>query len=117
MTQTSTHDGIISIMDELCDKPIKNNLDLLNFFLSAIEFRNSHSQQSRNIALRVFNKTHELSKIFTIDEKLRELMYEFGALEAPGSPDNQEISLKEYDNKLWSRLLELIILEKEKRTV
>ena len=85
--------------------PIKSEEELIKFYISAIDYRNGHKGQSADIAQFVFDASHSSNLPFESSEELTSLRFEFGALEAPGLPENNTISIEDYDDQLWDRLL------------
>lgn len=81
--------------------------DVIEYMKLGISVRKKNPDKSREIARLIFNNTHELITGVALPDDITRIRYEFGALEAPGNP-NYAIDLKDYDDKLWSRLEELI---------
>jgi len=90
--------------------------DIIGFFKSAIEYRKFHKEESEKIACFVFDNTHETKIKIPLDEELEKIRYEFGALEAPGQPED-DMDEADYIDTLWSRLSSIIDKVNEKRTV
>lgn len=88
--------------------PIKSEEELIKFYIYAIDYRNRHKDQSTNIALFTFNASHPSRLPFVLSEGLTSIRFEFGALEAPGMPEDNTISIEDYDDQLWDRLLKLV---------
>lgn len=98
------------------DRNMQNNNDVLRFFGDAVAYREIHKSQSADIAEHVFDLCHpELMLTFPISKRIDDLRSEFGALEAPGSPDDNNKDVEKHIDDLWARLGMLI--DKEKRTV
>ena len=85
--------------------PIKSEEELIKFYISAIDYRNKHKDKSADIAQFVFDASHPSNLPFKSSEELTSLRFEFGALEAPGLPEDNTISIEDYDDQLWDRLL------------
>lgn len=88
--------------------------DLFKFFNEAIEYRDAHKQESRKIAIFVFDNTHPAITNIPLNDDLERIRFEFGALEAPGSPE-ADIDRDKYDDKLWRRLSDMISETNKKR--
>jgi hypothetical protein len=100
------------------DKNLSNELEVLDFFEAAIRYREDHKAQSSEIAVHVFDKAHPKPQLsFPIADDIDNLRNEFGALEAPGMPEDDDKDPDEYDDELWTRLNNLVTKAKEKRTV
>lgn len=100
------------------DRPITNESELLDYYINAIYYRTDHKDASAAIAMHVFDATHpDLKLSFPISEAAGNIRNEFGALEAPGMPDDDMKDPDEYMDDLWNRLHNLIIQTKEKQTV
>ena len=98
------------------DRDLTDELDILNYFIDAIQYRTSHKNESLDVAMHVFDRTHPRGRLsFPISAATERLRDEFGALEAPGMPENDDEDPDEYMDKLWLRLLNMV--ENEKRTV
>lgn len=114
VSQSFLRHAILEGMKDIYDMPTPSTpKEVVDYFLSAVEYRNSHKSQSIEIARYVFDVTHESRIGFHLSEKLERIRYEFGALEAPGTPDGGE-DVMSYDDRLWERLAAMI---NEKRTV
>ena len=96
------------------DKQLSNEREVLDYFIAAILYRNDHKAESPSIAIHVFDMTHPLLKlsfpISTITDRLRD---EFGALEAPGMPEDDNKDPEEDIDESWVRLYKLIIEAKK----
>jgi hypothetical protein len=98
------------------DADLSSDEGVLNFYKSVLKYRDLHKDRSEEIARFTFDSTFEVSSRLAIDEKVKKIRYEFGALEAPGSLDN--VPDGEYVDMLWARLAGLVDDAKdEKRTV
>lgn len=98
------------------DRDLTSESDVLDYYVDAIHYRNSHKSESTEIAIHVFNRTHPKVRLsFAINRKVERLRDEFGALEAPGMPEDDTEDPNDYSDRLWARLLNLT--ENEKRTV
>lgn len=98
------------------DRNITDESDVLDYYIDAINYRNAHKDESVDIAMHVFDRTHPKSRLsFPISTAIERLRDEFGALEAPGMPENDDEDPSDHIDRLWSRLLNLV--ENEKRTV
>ena len=95
---------------QLNDYDFKTQKDIFLFFAQAIVYRSSHKKESEKIARFVFDVTHNsrLGALYT--DGIDVIRNEFGALEAPGAPDNS-IRPDQYVDYLWDRL-RLIVEEK-----
>lgn len=89
--------------------PIKSKNELIDFFVNSIKVRNEYKNDSAQIARYVFDMTNQSNIPFKMTDELLNIRFEFGALEAPGSPEDVDISFDEYDDKLWKRLLEMVL--------
>jgi hypothetical protein len=98
---------------ELNRKRLSNKADVIELFLTAINERRLNKGQSESIARDVFDRTHPSQLTFELPHELTELRNEFGALEAPGLPEDNS-DPEEYRDALWDRLL---VLVHEKSTV
>ena len=76
----------------------KDRADVFLFFLGALDYREAHPEESEKIALFVFDATHK----FIFDNDIETIRNEFGALEAPGEPENGNPD--DYREALWTRL-------------
>lgn len=100
------------------DRTLSTELELLDYYLDAVNYRNIHKNLSSEIATHVFNKTHQaLHSPFPTSQEIVDLRYEFGALEAPGMPPNDWQDPDVYTDQVWQRLFNLLIEAKKKRTV
>ncbi|MGD8374282.1 MAG: hypothetical protein PVI21_05520 [Candidatus Woesebacteria bacterium] len=81
----------------------KNKQDIISFFNEALLYRQSHKNQSEKIACFVFDTTHESKIGLLYNKRIDTIRNEFGALEAPGLPDNNQ-DPDEFADYLWSRL-------------
>jgi len=98
------------------DRNMRNNNDVLRFFGDAVVYREMHKSQSIDIAEHVFDFSHaQLMLTFPISKRIDDLRSEFGALEAPGSPNDDNKDVKEHIDDLWARLG--LLIDKEKRIV
>ena len=96
------------------DRTITNELEVLDYYLDAIKYRNAHKAVSGEIALEVFDRTRYQGRLpFTLSKEAEQLRYEFRSLEAPGAPDNYEQDYSEYEDELWKHLYNLIVKLKE----
>ena len=83
--------------------PLQTQDDVLNFFQEAIVYRETHKSESEEIARFVFDATHRTKINVPLSTELEKIRYEFGALEAPGQPeDNSDPNI--FVDHLWSRL-------------
>lgn len=96
------------------DKNLLNESDVLDYYVTAIQYRNTHKAESAEIAMHVFDKTHQMWLPFPVSDEADRLRDEFGALEAPGMPENDEKDPDEEVDELWLRLLNMINEIKEK---
>lgn len=96
---------------------IESENDALHFFQQAVQYRKRQPDESQEIAVFVYDATHEMKLGFSLDVRANLLRGEFIALEAPGSPPDDRMDPEEYDTKLWKRLELMINDEIEKRTV
>lgn len=87
-------------MDAYKNRELLNETDVLDYFVDAINFRNSHKDQSTDIATQVFNRTHATMLPFTLSKEAERLRFEFGALEAPGMPEDETLPTPDYDDEL-----------------
>lgn len=100
------------------DRNLSNEADVLNYYIDAIHYRNEHKDQSTGIAMHVFDMTHPQGMLsFPVSQEVEGLRFEFGALEAPGMPEDDEQPVENYDDMLWTRLFNLIDKAKKNRTV
>lgn len=100
------------------DRSLSNESEVLDYYIDAIQYRNSHKDESPEIAMHVFDKTHPITQLsFPISEETDQLRDEFGALEAPGMPEDDEKDPDEEVDELWLRLLNLVNKVKENKTV
>lgn len=63
-------------------RQLQNQADVLDFFTEAVKYRNQHASESEAIALFVFDQSHPAATGFELDQKLEQIRFEFGALEA-----------------------------------
>ena len=96
---------------------LKSDDDVLRFFKTAIEYRNSHKSEYGKIARFVFDSTHRLAVGIELNIDLERIRAEFIALEAPGMPLDDNLSPEVYDDRLWKRLESMVDAAIEKRTV
>lgn len=75
----------------------------VDLFRHAIDYRNTHKQESKTVALFIFNTTFGSP----LDKNLEDIRFEFGALEAPGSPE-VAMDLDEFEDRLWERLAVIV---------
>lgn len=100
------------------DRDLAGESDVLDYFAAAIQYRNAHKNESADIAMHVFDRTHPRGRLtFPIGAEIDRLRDEFGALEAPGMPDNDTQSFEDHEDEVWLRLLNLIEDAKKSRTV
>jgi hypothetical protein len=92
---------------------LSNKDDVIELFLTAVDERRLNKELSESIAHNVFDRTHPSQLTFELPHELVELRNEFGALEAPGLPEDDS-DPDEYRDALWERLS---LLVHEKRTV
>ena len=98
------------------DKNLYNEIDVLDYYAAAIEYRSDHKEQSVEIALHVFRKTNPKGMLpFTASDKLERLRYEFGALEAPGWSEDETKTLEESQDQAWEHVLDLVEKAKKAR--
>lgn len=88
--------------------PIKSEKELIDFYIAAIKYRNNNKEKSTEIAKFIFDASHELNLNFKLSDKLSSIRFEFGSLEAPGNPEDENISPDTYDDILWDRLFQTI---------
>lgn len=81
----------------------KHEQDILSFFNEAILYRQNHKEESEKIALFVFDKTHESKLGLLYNKRIDTIRNEFGALEAPGMPDDDQ-DPDDFVDYLWDRL-------------
>lgn len=87
------------------DRNLANELDVLNYYSDAIYYRNAHKSESVDIAVHVFDRTHPKGRLsFPISAEVDRLRDEFGALEAPGMPEDDEKDPDEYVDEVWQLL-------------
>jgi hypothetical protein len=89
------------------DKELREESELAAYYLEAIELRMVHPELSEEIAREVFDRTHPSVLVFSIRDDVSQLRDEFGALEAPGLPDNGS-DPDEYRDALWRRLKDFV---------
>jgi len=100
------------------DRSLSNETEVLDYYVDAIHYRNAHKDESPDIAIHVFDRTHPKIRLsFPTSSEIDKLRDEFGALEAPGMPEDNEKNPDEYIDEVWMRLLNLVNKAKEKRTV
>ncbi len=89
--------------------------DVYAFYKNAIEYRNKHKEEYAEIARFVFCVTHKDKLGDISDDDIDFIRFEFIALEAPGTPENDdsEAKLEAFVDFLWERL-RLIVDEKSK---
>ena len=96
---------------------LSTNEGILDFYREVLNYRASHKAHSEEIARLAFDVTYSISSDVAIDERIKGIRYEFGALEAPGRSDN-DMHEGEYVDSLWVRLAMLVDeARNEKRTV
>lgn len=96
---------------------LSTNEGVLDFYKEVLNYRTSHKARSEEIARFSFDATYSISNDTTIDEIIKEIRYEFGALEAPGQ-SSDGMCQAEYVDSLWERLSVLVDKARnEKRTV
>jgi hypothetical protein len=89
--------------------PIKTRDELLKFWFAVFEFRRSHRKAERELAHYVFAVSLKARQVVAnYDDALDGVCYEFGALEAPGLPDDTSMSLESYSDYLWERLENIV---------
>ncbi len=91
---------------------ISDSADVIALFVTALNERQVNKERSEAIAHEVFERTHPSLLSFDLSDDLSRLRDEFGALEAPGLPDDGT-DPDEYRNALWERLF-LLVQEKRK---
>jgi hypothetical protein len=89
------------------DIELQNESELLAFYLEAIEVRGDYPEYSEQIARAVFDRAHPYLLSFGISEDASRLRDEFGALEAPGLPEDDS-DPDVYRDQLWKRLKNLV---------
>jgi hypothetical protein len=100
------------------ERSLHNELDVLDYYSDAINYRNRHKDQSLDIALHVFRRTNPKGMLsFAPSERLMQLRFEFGALEAPGWSKDETKTLEESEDEAWQYLLNLIKKAKKSGTV
>lgn len=92
---------------------ISDPVDVMALFVTALKEQQADKERSEAIAHEVFERTHPSQLTFDLPDDLSRLRDEFGALEAPGLPDDDS-DPDEYRDALWERLFSLV---HEKRTV
>ncbi len=91
---------------------ISDPSDVIALFVMALNERQANKERSEAIAHEVFERTHPSQLSFTLPDELSRLRDEFGALEAPGLPeDGSDPGV--YRDALWERLF-LLVQEKRK---
>jgi len=100
---------------EFDHRPITNEVDFLDYFIDAINYRNKHKDESREIAIHVYSKTQPPRLPFPLSDEFDDLRFEFIALEAPGMPEDNEKDPAEYDDEVWQRLLNIVTKIKVQR--
>lgn len=92
--------------------------DVLDYFIDAIQYRNAHKNESAAVAMHVFDRTHPKGRLsFPVDSEIEQLRYGFGALEAPGMPEDDEKDPDEYIDDVWQLLMDRVKETKKNRTV
>lgn len=81
--------------------------DVIALFVMALNERRANKDRSEAIAHEVFERTHSSQLSFDLPDDLSRLRDEFGALEAPGLPDDDS-DPDEYRDTLWDRLFSLV---------
>ena len=101
--------GVMNFQKLVRLQPIESEIDLIRFYGAAIDFRNVHKEHSADIALYVFDATNQTAELhFHPAADLVAIRYEFGALEAPGTPNDPDMSYQDFDDMLWERLHQLV---------
>lgn len=84
---------------------IETKKDLFRFWFAALEYRKLHQDIERNLAHFIFTTSLEAGRRMSeYDDQLNAITFEFGALEAPGMPDDESIHPELYSDQLWNRL-------------
>jgi hypothetical protein len=100
------------------DRSLFSEPEALDYYIDAIRCRNTHKDESVEIALHVFRRTNPKGMLsFPVSEAFKRLRYEFAALEAPGWSEDETKSLEESQDEAWDFALGLIRKAKKKGTV
>ena len=104
-------------MQQIYEKAdLSTNEGVLDFYKEMLNYRTLHKACSNEIARFSFDTTYVISSDVKIDERIKDIRYEFGALEAPGQPDD-DMYEDGYVDSLWARLSGLVDkVRNEKRT-
>ena len=86
---------------------IHNQSELVDYFAEAIRIREQHPDQSEAIARQVFDNTHPALLSFEVSQQIQIIRNEFGALEAPGLPDD-DTDPDVYRDHLWQRVKKIV---------
>lgn len=91
------------------DRKIENEVELLHYYLDAINYRNNHKNLSVEVALHVFRRTNSDGMLsFKVSEAVKKIRFEFGALEHPGWSDDESKSLEESEDEAWDYVFDMV---------
>jgi len=82
--------------------------DVVCLFRDAIAYRTAHKDESIKVARFVFDATCPILHEADFGSDIERIRFEFGALEAPGCPEDPNLSLMDSDDRLWSRLQKMV---------
>ena len=100
------------------DRSLFSESEALDYYSDAIQYRNTHKDESVEIALHVFRRTNPNGMLsFPVSEAFERLRYEFAALEAPGWSEDETKSLEESQDEAWDFVLDRVNKAKKNRTV
>jgi hypothetical protein len=100
------------------DRSLHSESEALDYYIDAIQYRNTHKAESSEIALHVFRRTNPNGMLsFRTSKGFDYLRNGFVTLEVPGMPLDNDKDPDEYVDELWEYLLNKIKKAKKSRTV
>lgn len=96
------------VKDYPFDNIIGGRATLRAYFLAAISYRNVHRAESTAVARHVFDRTHPASLGFPLTRTQETIRFEFGALEAPGTPNIPGETQTSFEDACWNRLRRMV---------
>lgn len=81
--------------------------EILSFFTKGLIYREENKHESERIARYIFDTTHQSQLQIPLSPDLEQIRVEFGALEAPGLPENDE-DINAFTDSLWERLQRMV---------
>lgn len=98
--------GVEDIQRQLGTKLLTQG-EVLAYFSDAIRTQEANPEASELIAHTVFDHTHPSLLSFELSDEVLQLRDEFGALEAPGFPEDDS-DPDAYRDQLWKRVKNLV---------